>query len=156
MGGDHGFTGPPAGLRRRTGGAKRAGLSLLEMMVAGALLATLLTISLKLIGASASQWRAMEQRTLAIQEASTLLERLTARKWSDVTPEAARKVELSAAVSQALPGAELAIDVAQPADDKQAKRIRVEIRWQDVAGRRTRPVGLVAWRYRDVEPTTVP
>ena len=42
----------------------------------------------------------------------------------------------------------LAIDVVQPVGEPQAKRVSVEIRWQEKANRAPRPVRLVAWKYR--------
>ena len=126
----------------------RRGFSLLEMFVAGTLVAILLSICLQVMKATAEQQRAIEHRQLAVQEAANLMERLCARPWPQLTPETVRPLELREEIRQVLPGAELAVDVAQPPGDPQAKRIAVEIRWQGKSHRAMRPVRLVAWKYR--------
>ncbi len=128
--------------------SQRRGFSLLEIFVAGTLLAALLSICLQIIKATTEQQRAIEHRQLAVQEAANLMERLCGRPWPQLTPEAVRQVQLREEMRQVLPGAELAIDVVQPAGEPAAKRISVQIRWQDKANRATRPVRLVAWKYR--------
>jgi hypothetical protein len=123
-------------------------------MVSAALLAVLLAVSFQLLSAVGGQWRVVNERVVAAKEASNLMERLTAQSFSHITPEAAKQVELSPEVRSALKGAELAVEVSEPRSDKDAKQIRIEIRWQDRAGRRLSPVGLVAWKYRGSEAGT--
>lgn len=128
--------------------SQRRGFSLLEMFVAGTLVAILLSICLQVMKATAEQQRAIEHCQLAVQEAANLMERLCARPWPQLTPETARQLQLREEIRQVLPGAALAVSVVQPAGEPEAKRIAVEIRWQGKPNRAMRPVRLVAWKYR--------
>ena len=128
---------------------RRRGYSLLEIFVAGTVLAAVLVISVQLVRATAAQRQATGRRQVAVQETANLMERLVARPWAELTPEAARSVQLSAEVRQALPGADLAVDVAPAPGDAEAKTITVQLRWKDGAGQWLPPVRLVALRYRE-------
>ena len=61
----------------------RRGMTLLELVVAGALLGTLLVVCLQLLAATAAQRRAADQRQLAVLEVGNVMERLAARPWAD-------------------------------------------------------------------------
>jgi Tfp pilus assembly protein PilV len=126
----------------------RRGMSLLELIAAGVLLAAILSLGLEFLAAAAGQRRATRQRQAAIQEADNLMERLYARPWEDLTPERVGDLRLGDEAGRLLPGGELSIDVAQSADLPDAKRLSVSIHWQDRSGQPANPVRLVAWRYR--------
>ena len=126
----------------------RRGMSLLEVAVAGIVLVAMLTVCLQLFRAMASQRRGLEARRMAIQEVGNVMERLCARPWEELTPEAVGQVQLSADASRALSGGELQIDVLQPGDDPGEKRITVVLRWPSGPERPDLSVRLVAWRYR--------
>ena len=126
----------------------RRGMTVLELLFAGALLAVLMTVCLQMLSAAAGQRRAAEDRQTAIREAANLMERLSTVAWDDLTPEAVGDVQLSDEARRALPGGELEIQLSSPAEQPEAKRIVVLLRWQDRAGRFVRPVRLVAWRYQ--------
>ena len=140
---------------------KRRGLYLLEMAVAGVLLLTLMTLCVRYFAVTATQRRALDHRQAALGEAANIMERATARPWSDLTAEGLAKISLSPETKAALPEGELKIDLADedarpspPAPlpkgegKLEAKRITVTIRWQDNQGQWTQPVRLTAWRYR--------
>ena len=127
---------------------KRRGMSLLEVSVAGVLLAALLTVCVQFLGATAARRRAMEDRQTAILEAGNVMERLGARQWHELTPETARAMELSEEAQQSLAEARLEVEVAEVPDEAGARRVAVAVHWEDGSGRPQRPVRLVAWRYR--------
>ncbi|HEX8202509.1 MAG TPA: prepilin-type N-terminal cleavage/methylation domain-containing protein, partial [Isosphaeraceae bacterium] len=56
----------------------RRGFTLVEMAAAAAILMVAMTLTVQLVGWVATERRAAEQRTRAIQEAANLMERLTA------------------------------------------------------------------------------
>ncbi len=125
----------------------RRGFSLLEVIVASVLLGALMTTCLQLLHLTAAHHRATESRQLAIREADNVMQRLAAARFDDLTPEAARQIQLSEEASRGLPGAKLAVEVRDVPDRSDARRIVVRIEWQDRTGRSVRPVELVAWRY---------
>jgi len=141
----------------------RRGMTLLEALVAGVLLAAMMTICLQLFAAVAAERRAMENRQTAAQDAANLMERLIARPWNELTPSARRgKAEGGRGNSafrlqpsafglppscRSLPGGSVEIELITAAGQPEAKRITVSVHWQDRSGPAA-PVRLVAWRYR--------
>lgn len=126
------------------------GMTLIEVSVAGVLLAVLITVSLQLMGATAARRRAVEDRQTAGVEASNVMERLAALPWEELTPENVAAVRLSSEARKTLCEGRLEIDVARPGDEPllDQKRITVSVGWQDRSGAPQRPVRLVSWRYR--------
>jgi len=124
----------------------RRGAVLMELVVAGALLGTLLVVCLQLLTATADQRRAADQRQLAILEVGNVTERLAARPWTELKPEMAAP-QLSPSVRDRLPGAELKVEVTTAAAEPDAKRILVSLRWQDRAGQFVSPVKIATWRW---------
>jgi hypothetical protein len=125
----------------------RRGIVLMELLVAGALLGTLLVVCLQLIAATSAQHRATDQRQLAVIEVGNVMERLAAQPWSELTPQTAAP-RLSPPVAKRLPSAELKVEVAPSPAEPDAKRIVVSLRWQDRAGQFMQPVKLVTWRWK--------
>jgi Tfp pilus assembly protein PilE len=126
----------------------RRGIGILELLVAGILLGTLMTLCLEFFGAVAGQRRALQQRQAATQEVANVMERIAARPWESLTTERLKEVPFSEEAKAQLPEAQMEIDVATPADDPTAKRVTVSVQWQNAAGELVRPVRLVAWRYQ--------
>jgi len=125
---------------------------LLEVIVASALLAVLMTICLQLVHLAAAQHRATEIRQLAIREADNVMQRLAAAGFDDLTPRTARQIRLSEEASRGLPDGTLRVEIDDRLGSPPAKRIVVRIEWQDCAGRSVRPVELVAWKYPNGPP----
>jgi hypothetical protein len=127
---------------------KRCGIYLLEMAVAGVLLLAVMMLCVRYFAVTATQRRALDRRQAALGEAANVMERVTARPWSDLTAEGLSKISLSPETKLALPDGELKIDLADEEAKPEAKRITVTIRWQDDQGQWTQPARLTAWRYR--------
>jgi Tfp pilus assembly protein PilE len=127
---------------------KRRGMLLLEMAVAGVLLLALTTLCVKYITVTAVQRQALEQRQTALFEASNMMERFAAKKYSDLTSETISKTTLSSQAESVLPNGEIKIELADIDAKPAAKRIAITIRWKDRNGLWTQPVRLVAWRYK--------
>jgi hypothetical protein len=126
---------------------KRHGITILETIVAGVLLAATMTVCLQLLGAHAAQRRAMQQRETAVREAANVMEHAAALPFRELTPLRLAEIRLSPEASAALPEGELTIDLAAVSGDA-AKRITVSLRWQDRNGQWLQPVQLTAWRTR--------
>ena len=133
---------------RPTCAARRRGFTMLEIAVSAVMLATVMSVTVRLLGSLAAGRRAAERRLCAVQEVANLMERVTARPWGEVTPEGIRSVTLSPRALQALPGAELAATVDDALGNRGEKRINLRLRWRDRAGTWTAPVRLTAWIYR--------
>jgi Tfp pilus assembly protein PilV len=127
---------------------RRRGFLLLEVIVSSVLLAALTMVCLKYFLVAAAQRQSTDQRLTAMREAENIMERLSVRPWSELTPETLSKQSLSPEIQRFMPDAELKIDIADEETKPPAKRITVSIRWQDQNGQWTEPVRLVAWSYR--------
>ena len=132
---------------------KRRGMMLLEVMVAGTLLATLLAICVQLLSAAADQRRAADQRQCATEELANLIERIAAKPWGDLTEDLATEEQekLSPSAENQLPGAELKIEIVLEPDDPDAKRITASLRWQNRNGQYIAPLTLTTWRYKIID-----
>ena len=126
----------------------RRGMVMLEAIVAGTLLGTLLVVCLQLLSAAAAQRRAADQRQCAILELANVMERVAARPWAELTAAALAQEKLSPSAAGQLPGAELKIEISTDAKDPDAKRITATLRWQDRSGQLVAPMTLTTWRYR--------
>jgi type II secretory pathway pseudopilin PulG len=127
----------------------RRGMTILELVVAGALLGTLLVVCLQMLSATARQHRAADQRQLALLEVENALEHLAARPWTELTAQSVAPPKLAPSVRNRLPGAEWNIEIAPSPADPLAKRIAVSLRWQDQAGQFVKPVRIVTWRWKE-------
>jgi prepilin-type N-terminal cleavage/methylation domain-containing protein len=130
---------------------RHGGFTMIEVMAAMMLLAVVVGLSVTLLRAAAYQRAEIRQRHVAVQETASVIERLTALGWAELTPERARRVQLSDWARQSLPGARLDVQVVPATNEPQSKCIRAALTWRDRTGALVRPVRLVTWRYRAVE-----
>lgn len=131
----------------------RRGMTILELVIAGALLGTLLIVCLKMLGAVGDWRHVADSRQLALFEVANVMERIASLPWDELTPEAAADVRLPDNIRRRLTGAELKIEVSDSPPERKpsSKRITVSIRWRDRAGRMLPPVGITTWRYLGTE-----
>jgi Tfp pilus assembly protein PilE len=125
-------------------GAGRAGFTLIEIVVTGALVLAAMTLLAQSMVQVAMNRRLVERHTLALHEVGNLMERLTAADWSRGTPGWATKPVLSDEARRRIPDASLSVTVSTPAGDTTARRVEVTLR----AGEPATPLArVVAWVY---------
>ncbi len=125
----------------------RRGAMLLEVMVATALLAVIVSICLKTLTVMGRQQMALDRRAYATEVANNLLERLSGYDGSALTPAIAAAVQLPEAAAQRLPGPRLEVQIT-PRKSPEAKQITVIIRWRpEGSQQQLRPVRLTTWVY---------
>jgi prepilin-type N-terminal cleavage/methylation domain-containing protein len=127
---------------------RRRGFSMVEIAVASLLLAIAMTVTVQVLGWVAAERRVVDRRQCAVGEAANILERLTARPWEKLTPEAVKSLSLSEDAKRALPDGELTVALHESNQDRDARRIALRIRWRNRSGEWDAPVRLVAWTYR--------
>jgi hypothetical protein len=127
--------------------AMRRGSMLVEVTMGTVMLVLIMSVTIKLLGFVAHERGAAERRERALLEAGNVMERITAYSFDEVTPEQAGRISLSELARHALPGSELAVDVAATdrAAGRAAKRITIRLRWRDRAGQWEAPVRLTSW-----------
>jgi len=130
---------------------KPRGMSIVEVLVAGVILAAMMALALQVFAATAAQRRAARDRLIATQEAANAMERLAAMPWETLTEDGTAGVELSDSARRVLREAQLEIEITEvsgEANQPAAKRVTVIVSWQDRGGRPRVQTRLVAWRYR--------
>ena len=71
-----------------------------------------MVICLQVLSAALAQRRAADQQQCALFELGNVMERVAARRWTELTTAALVQEKLSSAAANQLPGAELKIEVA--------------------------------------------
>jgi type II secretory pathway pseudopilin PulG len=127
---------------------RRRGITLVETLVAAAVLGGLTVVCVKFFAASVAQQEQMRDRSRAVQLAANVMERLAATPWEQLTAENIRRLQDADELRQGLPEATIEIQLAQPSGEPDAKQIVVLVRWPSPPDVLQRPVRLVAWRYR--------
>lgn len=129
-------------LERRS---RRRAFTLVEVATTVLLLGVVFGTVGSVLVAANRRGRLAEQRRMALQAASNLLEDLTALPWDDL-PEASPALPTD--VRSALPDAALDVRI-EPMTEADVRRLVVEIRWRDASGQEVAPARLVTWVHRD-------
>lgn len=130
----------------------RRGATLLEAVVAIALLGTAFVLGAQALAWTSAQRRLTDDRQLAMQEAVNCLERLRRLEWNELTNERLSAIDLSPAAKQRLTAGR--VKIAREADiaDPPGSRFRVEVQWKSRYGVPLN-VAFTTWRYRrEVQP----
>lgn len=129
---------------------RRRGTLLVEVTMSSVLLVTVMVLTVKVLGWVALDRRGVEERERAVVQVANLMERITARRYEDVTPSLAHELSTAAPRARPLPDADLKVDIteSQPGAGRSAKRIAIGLRWRDHTGEWTAPVRLVSWIER--------
>ena len=80
-----------------------------------------MVICLQVLSAALAQRRAADQQQCALFELGNVMERVAARRWTELTTAALVQEKLSSAAANQLPGAELKIEVVPGAGEPNAK-----------------------------------
>lgn len=132
-------------------GTSRAGFTLLEMFVSVVVFGTALLTFLPMIKSVGNQQRFTEQRLLALREAENLLEQLAPRLWNELTKETLASQTLSDEAKSRLPQPTLKLDVTEPDEPKDSKRVTVHLSWLPRSGQAAQSIQLSAWFFRTEE-----
>jgi hypothetical protein len=118
--------------------------------MATAMVIVAMTLTVKVLGYVAQERRLADHRQRALHEAASVIERLTAIPYDELTPERAGTVGLSPSARRSLPGAELFVNVdeSRPSTGQSAQRIRIRLRWKGRTGEWDAPIRLTTWRER--------
>lgn len=117
--------------------------------MAVALAMALLAGLAQLLGMVTQQRRLVRQEVVARTEAGNLMENLASRRWNEIGSEQVASLGLSEECQRSLPDGKLRIEVVS--EDQDTKRISLRIDWLCASGRRSQPVRLVGWIYRNEE-----
>jgi hypothetical protein len=127
-------------------------MTLLEITVAAATLAALMTMSVQMIRAMGGQQRTVERRALAMRTVQALAEQIGNMPWEELTAESAGRVGLPAAVAMHLPNARVRATVHDEPEPAAAKRVTIELQWDGPSGRAPAPAKLTTWVFPEDLP----
>lgn len=121
---------------------KRTGFTILETIVALAMLGIALVLMSQLTVQSLVERQRGNERLTAIERCNDVLETARALPWSKLTPQWAGEQKLSSELADALlePQFQVRVDNLEP----RIRRVTVELRWQHRHGVAARPVKLTA------------
>jgi hypothetical protein len=116
--------------------------------MAALLLMAAMGVTVRTVGWVARERRGADRRTWAVQEASNVMERLTAEPFGRVTTARARELAAASAAARVLPGASWEVEVAdEPDTPVPTRRVSLRLRWTDRSGGLDAPVRLTAWVF---------
>ena len=126
----------------------RHGFTLVELLVAGLLLGTVMLIAVPTLSWVVTERRAAVERQEAIEEVANIMERITGLPQKEITPESIQRFEVSDEIRDQLSDAKLTLTV-EPKADTGGKRIGIELRWKNRTGQMVAPVRLAAWVFQN-------
>jgi prepilin-type N-terminal cleavage/methylation domain-containing protein len=126
----------------------RRGMTIVEVIVAIAVLTAAMVTLVQLIGLVARQRRVNEQRLVALEEVANQAERLAIAAWEEVAPDKLRSWEPSPELTAALPKAVCRAVVTEDAGPPICRSIQLEVAWTNAVGQKVEPARLTIWRYR--------
>jgi hypothetical protein len=146
-------------LSARGNKSTRRGTSLVETIVSAILLGTVFATVVPLLRLTAVEQNAADCRQLAAEELANLAERLSLEPWESITAESVAGRQLSDEAKRKLPKARLQSSLQLEEGPPPAKRISLELSWEDRGGKTTAATGgfkpvspaparLVFWRTR--------
>jgi len=128
---------------------RRRGMTIFEVAVSAVVLGAVVTTAAQLVQWSVTLHQVALKKRCALEAATTVLDRLSARPWSALTPEWAKDTSLPAEVKDFLVDPRITASVAEEKSDSPAgKKISVEISWAERAGKRAQRVQLTTWVFQ--------
>lgn len=127
----------------------RRGYTLIELAVSLLVVMAAMGVSVKVLGWVATERRAADRRDWALQTVSNVLERVTSGPFDRATAGEVKALAAATAAGRSLPGAAWEVAVEdEPGAPAPARRVSLQLRWNERAGGLGAPVRLTAWVYR--------
>lgn len=123
------------------------GFTLLECVVAAAMLIVVMVLAAQLYAWDARERREVWRRQVAQQEAANLMEQLTSSPQAELTAEALDTLHMSAESSTWLPNGILQATATAVTAPAAGRRIELQITWEHASGEPAAPVRLVGWVF---------
>jgi prepilin-type N-terminal cleavage/methylation domain-containing protein len=128
---------------------QRRGFTLVEVAVAATLLAALLATSVHMLRVLSDHQRTAGRRSVALEAIQAVAEQVSNLPLDQLSQDAAQQVPIPAPIARYLPGAKLAVSVADETTPVISKRIAIELTWTNLNGEPAAPARLTAWVFPD-------
>ena len=126
----------------------RRGSTLLELIVATALLGVVFATVAPVFSWLAAERRAADQTQLASLEVANVMERLAQTPWETLSDVSTKNIALSESARKHLDEARLTVRVVEETGPPAAKRVNVELTWRNRADQFVAPMRLTAWVFK--------
>lgn len=128
------------------------GATLIEVTVALVVLAAALLALAQMVTLVARQRRLTEARRIALQEVANQAERVAVMAWDEAAPDKLTAWEPSPELIAAIPLSACSVRVTDEPGPPAARRVRLEVSWNDAAGQPVTPAGLTLWKFAEGRP----
>jgi prepilin-type N-terminal cleavage/methylation domain-containing protein len=125
----------------------RRAFTLLEVVIAAAMLAVLLTTSVQMLRALSIHQRASERRAVALEAAEAAADQVANIPWDQLTAESAKKATIPKQLASYLPGAKLSVSLDEEPTPTPSRRIHIDLTWNGAHGQPVAPVRLTSWVF---------
>jgi hypothetical protein len=125
---------------------RRSAFTLLELIIAAAMLTMLLTTSVQMLRTLSIHQRASDRRMVALEAVQAVADQATNIPWDQLTADSAKKVPIPKSFDGYLPGAKLSVSLDE-ATPPASKRIHVELTWNGPDGQAVAPVRVTSWAF---------
>lgn len=134
--------------------ARRKGYGLLEVAVAVFLLMVAMSVTVRVVGWMGRERRTAERRSLALQEASNVLEHVTTLPFDRVNTDLVNELTAKSQATALLPDPQWETEVTDSAGDApRSRRVTLKLRWKADNGEPGPPVRLSAWVFPQRRPS---
>jgi len=120
-------------------------VSLVELVISGMLLSSLMLITVPMLKLIDRQGRSTDERQEALAEVANLMEQTVAVPFDQLAVDRVRQPSVSAELAAQLRDPRLRIRTSVDPQREGTVRIQVELDWIGKAGLREQPVRLLAW-----------
>jgi hypothetical protein len=123
-------------------------MTVFEVAVSAVVLGAALTTAAQLVQWCDRSHQVALKKRCALEAATTVLDRISARDWTSITPESVKNIALPPEVRAFLVDPQLNVTVTNEADQPRGKKIAVEISWAERMGVSSQKVRLVTWVFQ--------
>jgi hypothetical protein len=124
---------------------------ILDTLVAGIAISTALLLAVTAISLAHRSRRSAERLQYAAQELNNQLERASALKWDELTPETLMQFQPSEMAAARIPDAKLKLSVTETLQPRRAKKLVAQIAWPDSNHSQLPPLHLTTWVFAQQE-----
>ncbi len=123
-------------------------MTIFEVAVAAVVLGAVVTTAAQLVQWSVTLHHVALKKRCALEAATSVLDQVSARSWSSITPESVKNILVPAEARAFLSNPQLAVAVADEGDRPRGKKISVEISWAERSGKPSQHVRLTTWVFQ--------
>jgi hypothetical protein len=123
-------------------------MTIFEVAVSAVVLGAVVTTAAQLVQWSVNLHQVALKKRCALEAATSVLDRISARPWSAITADSVKNVSLPPEAKEFLADGRLSATVSDEAEQPRGKKIAVEISWAERAGTRTQHVHLSTWVFQ--------